>query len=401
MISRKTIAIAGAAGLAALAAWVVATNAQQGAAVRGAVPIDGRLSLGKAAVYRNLAVFPIYDSSAKAGNEYITLDEGLKAGVVKVKESKDGGTVNTLYVSNSGMKPLYIMAGEVVLGGQQDRTLGRDQIVSAGKKDVPVTVFCVEHGRWSGRSEFGESAPSVAGKDIRAYAMVGEFDAEKSQIAARARASAAPASSAPGQVSERASQAQSRVNRLSRMAGDDSGDHVAKAQQQVWDGVAAKNAKLKIENATGTYRDALTMKAGDAQASMPAYVKSLSGALGSDPHLVGVVAAVNGKVIAADSFSDPALFHKLWPKLLRSYAADAVEQASDTAGAARAKSPISARDVKTFIVNAKNDRSKEENVTAEGRIRRYESKDAAVYGLIPEKGGAAGAKPLHESVISK
>jgi hypothetical protein len=399
MISRKTVAIAGAVGLAALGAWVVATNAQPGVP-KGAVPLDGRHSLGKAAVYRNLAVFPIYDSGAKNSNEYITLDEGLKAGVVKVKEQKDGGTVNTLYVTNSGKKPLYIMAGEVVLGGQQDRTLGRDQIVQAGKKDVPVTVFCVEHGRWSGRSEFGQSAPTVAGKDIRAFAMNGEFDAVKSQMAARSRVPAtAPAATAPGQITGGASNAQSRVQSQSAGRGEDSGDHVAKAQQKVWDGVAAKNAKLKIENATGTYRDALTMKGGDAQ-SMPAYVKSLSGSLGSDPHLVGVVAAVNGKVIAADSFSDPALFRKLWPKLLRSYAADAVEQSSDSA--ARAKTTITAGEVKMFIANAKNEKSKEEKVTADGRVRRYDSKAAAVYSLTPEKAGAgAAAKPLHESVISK
>jgi len=398
MVSRKTIAVGAALGLAALGAWVVATNAQQGAA-KGAVPLDGRLSLGKAAVYRNLALFPIYDSGAKIGDEYITLDEGLKAGAVKVKESKDGGTVNTLYVTNSGKKPLYIMAGEVVLGGQQDRTLGRDQIVSAGKKDVPVTVFCVEHGRWSGRSEFGQSAPTVAGKDIRAYAMNGEFDAAKSRIAARARVATPSATAgAPGQIAGSVNRAQSQ----SAASADEPGDHVAKAQQQVWDGVAAKNAKLKIENATGTYRDALIMKGGNAQTSMPAYVKSLSGSLGSDPHLVGVVAAVNGKVIAADSFSDPSLFRKLWPKLLRSYAADAVEQASDSAGAARSKTTITAREVKTFIANAKNEKSKEENVTAEGRVRRYDSKAADVYSLIPDKAGAgAAAKPLHESVISK
>src|SRR6202022_3540843 len=98
---------------------------------------------------------------------YTTLDEGLKAKTVTVKESKEGGEVNTLFVTNRGAKPLYLMGGEVVLGGQQDRCLARDTLIPPGKKGIPVTVFCVEHGRWTGRQEFGESARSVAGNEIR------------------------------------------------------------------------------------------------------------------------------------------------------------------------------------------------------------------------------------------
>src|SRR5947209_6742140 len=135
MISWRTASAAGLAGVIAIGGWVMATQAQHAGAPKGAIPIDGRLSLGRASFYRNLAVFPLYDAAAKTTDDYITLDEGLKEGSVKVKESKDGGSVNTLYVTNSAKRPLYIMAGEVVLGGQQDRTLGRDQIVSPGKKD--------------------------------------------------------------------------------------------------------------------------------------------------------------------------------------------------------------------------------------------------------------------------
>ena len=401
MISRKIVAVATVAGLVALGGWVIATRAQHGTAVKG-VPIDARLSLGKPTVYRNLTVFPLYDAGAKNTNEYVTLDEGLKSGQVKVKESKDGGAVNTLYVTNTGRKPLYLMAGEVVLGGQQDRTLGRDQIVSAGQQNVPVTVFCVEHGRWSGRSEFGQSAPTVAGKDIRAYAMNGEFDAAKSRTAARTGVQASPSFAGEPSLHANSNRMLGHLQRQSAARSTDTGDHVARAQQKVWDGVAAKNAKLKIENPTGTYRDALTMNGGDARTSMPAYVRSLSESLGSDPHLVGVVAAVNGKVIAADSFSEPALFRKLWIKLLRSYAADAVEQADNPSVGSEPKGSITSRQVKAFMAEAKNEKSKEENVSSDGRVRRYNSKNAAVYGLIPGKAGfGGGGKALHESVISK
>ena len=42
--------------------------------------------------------------------------------------------------------------------------------------------------------------------------------------------------------------------------------------------------------------------------------------------VVGVVVAINGKVEAVDVFESTPLFQKLWPKLLKSYALDAVVQ---------------------------------------------------------------------------
>src|SRR5262249_54873284 len=41
---------------------------------------------------------------------------------------------------------------------------------------------------------------------------------------------------------------------------------------------------------------------------------------------VGVVVAVNGEIVWADVFASPNLLEKYWPKLVRSYAAEAVGQ---------------------------------------------------------------------------
>jgi hypothetical protein len=41
-------------------------------------------------------------------------------------------------------------------------------------------------------------------------------------------------------------------------------------------------------------------------------------------HAVGVVVAVNGGIIWADIFASTSLLEKYWPKLVRSYAAEAV-----------------------------------------------------------------------------
>ena len=402
MVSRKIVGLAAAAGIAALTGWLLVTRAQQRPAVVRSAPLDAHRTLGTPSAFRNLTVFPVFDSSSGRGDAYATLDEGLKAGKVKVKESSDGGSVNTLYVTNSGRKPLYLMAGEVVLGGQQDRTLAQDTIVAPGKTNVPITVFCVEHGRWSGRAEFDHSAPTVAALDIRASAMNGEFNAVKAHVAARSAGSPGAAinnQAAPALEGRQAYRSNRNVNSNGAAFA---GDEVAKAQQKVWDGVAEKNRKFKIQNQTGTYRDALTMKSGDAQKSVPAYVKALSGRLGSDPHLVGVVAAVNGNIIAADIFSEPALFRKLWPKLLRSYAADAVEKTDGAGKSTGKKVTLTAANVMTFMANVKNEKLREENDTEDGRRIRYDSKEASVYSLLPEtKAAGAATKPLHESILRK
>ncbi len=43
-----------------------------------------------------------------------------------------------------------------------------------------------------------------------------------------------------------------------------------------------------------------------------------------DRKAVGVVVAVNGRIVWADVFASPAMFNKYWPKLVRSYAAEAM-----------------------------------------------------------------------------
>ena len=67
-------------------------------------------------------------------------------------------------VLNTSNKPLYLMPGEVIYGGQQDRTIAKETIIPPGKKAVYLDVFCVEQGRWANRdngetSGFASAAP--------------------------------------------------------------------------------------------------------------------------------------------------------------------------------------------------------------------------------------------------
>ena len=55
-------------------------------------------------------------------------------------------------VVNRADKPLYLMPGEVLVGGQQDRTISEETVIAATGKPVAIDVYCVERGRWSRRS---------------------------------------------------------------------------------------------------------------------------------------------------------------------------------------------------------------------------------------------------------
>ncbi len=398
-------------GLACIAGLPLLIRAQH-APFSGRTPLDANRSMGQAQTFRNLTLIPVYDSRATAGNDYMTLDEGLKSGMVTVKESANGGEVNTLYLTNKGKKPLYLMAGEVVLGGQQDRCIGADALVKAGTKQLPITVFCVEHNRWTGQTHFDSSAITLASADIRASAQEGAF-------ISKAGTAAPTANVAAGNIAVESSRVADRSRALSATSGiagresaqnlngsararitQSSVAHVAslgEAQQQVWDKVAAKNRRFKTETESGTYRMMLNLSGGEAQRSLAPYIKALSAAPGNDPHLVGTVAAINGKVVAADIFSNSTLFRKLWPKLLRSYAADAAEHAQ----AGKKAQTVTAADAQRFLRQAADGKNRVAAGGVTGVNTRLDSTQTVLYQLSDDSRSSRDAKVLHENVLRK
>src|SRR5262249_28368142 len=89
---------------------------------------------------------------------------------VVVHETKE---VNKLSVENlSPDAEIYIQAGDIVKGGQQDRILSYDLIVPPQSGRVPISSFCVERGRWRKRGgeaveRFSSSANVANSKDLK------------------------------------------------------------------------------------------------------------------------------------------------------------------------------------------------------------------------------------------
>jgi hypothetical protein len=288
-------------------------------------------------VFRQLAVFPVVSSTKPIDKtQYLTLSDGISRKLVTVSEIGPGGTVNALEVRNASDQPLLILGGEVVLGGQQDRILGQDTIVPAHEKQQ-VQVFCVEHGRWSGSRQF-TAAQGMADTKIRVRA---KFRAD---------------------------------------------------QSQVWQEVAKKNASHGVAPSTGTYRN---LAAGDeGKRTLEPYRAAVGGALdklADAKQLVGVVAAVNGRVTNVELFARPELFAAYRSKLLDSIYMGALDSAP-VAGAA----PPKPEAVDAFLKKAK---AAPERTVGETKAGKTVEKRAA--GVVNSTVQApAAAAPVYESYSS-
>jgi hypothetical protein len=99
-------------------------------------------------------------------------------------------------------------------------------------------------------------------------------------------------------------------------------------QSDVWSEVAQENERsgTAVGNATGAFTENY---AGKAVNKLEPLIEKLNEPVAKTPNIVGVIVAINGKPDSMDVFQSTPLFQKLWPKLLKSYAFDATNAASD------------------------------------------------------------------------
>ena len=79
-------------------------------------------------------------------------------------------------------------------------------------------------------------------------------------------------------------------------------------------------------------------------------------------HAVGAIVAINGDIVWADAFASTSLFDKYWPKLIRSYAAEAV---SERWHPLKTSVALSRNDAQMFL-----DERRSENVQSEPGVYR-------------------------------
>ena len=95
-----------------------------------------------------------------------TLEEARASGALAITE-RAAPTVPELVVENRGKAHVLLLAGEILVGGKQNRVLREDILLPPLSGPRPIGVYCVEQGRWNeGRRDF-ESKSSFADPGLR------------------------------------------------------------------------------------------------------------------------------------------------------------------------------------------------------------------------------------------
>lgn len=275
------------------------------------------MSVGQPLTHANLTVFPIYSRERPTvSGDYLTLDEALARKLIVVAELP-AAEVNRVSVTNRADKPIYLMAGDLILGGQQDRVIARDTIIERSAQRAAVEVFCVEHGRWEGGPQFTGAEAHEGNRGSAPVRRRGPIASAARRTRSGRLAAARPLGGVGGYPAPPPSAGSPPVA-STRLRLE---TQQTKRQDRVWDRVALEARARHAATPTGTYR--AVASSPTVRREIDPYVTSLARKLATDMRAVGLVAAVNGKATAADVFADRKLFVKQLPKLLKSYALDA------------------------------------------------------------------------------
>jgi hypothetical protein len=300
----------------------------------------------------NLSLFLLHGADVLPGQTILTLQEALAAEKAVVHETSQ---VNELAVENKSPDALvFIQSGDIVKGGKQDRAIAFDILLPPKSGRVPIGSFCVEHGRWQQRggevaARFDMSTAQIAGKDLKAAVV--------------------------GNSSER----QGEVWR-----------EVGKTQQRL-----AMNAGGPVVSHTSPSSLQLSLENKQLNEKLTAYEKALAGAVEGKPDVIGIALCVNGKVAGAEVYGSAALLRKLWPKLLKSAATEALAELDEK----KKFEPATAKAVESFLADAAAGPAKEVAMNANAGQGRSTINAAANPANAPAQAAPQAATPARVRIV--
>src|SRR6266516_3541776 len=135
------------------------------------IKVDKTISAAPGVRVRNIEVFALVGHDQITKRDYLTLSEAMDKHLVRIDETRN---VSELKIENlSGDLHVFIQAGDIVKGGQQDRTLITDLVLPPKSGPQPIGSFCVEQGRWSPRP--GENAAAFSKSDKQLITMMQRY----------------------------------------------------------------------------------------------------------------------------------------------------------------------------------------------------------------------------------
>ncbi len=285
---------------------------------------------------------------------YLVLEEAMEKNADLVKET---GNVNELLIDNPTEIDLFIQAGDIVKGGRQDRSIGADFIVPKRSTGLPIPVFCVEAGRWSKRRSesdqfFRSSKDFVASKKVR------------------------------------------------------SAIRVAKNQGEVWNTISEHQTKIgesvgaSVLHAASPSSLQLSYEMKETAGALEQYGNALDNvALPDDA--AGVVWSINGKPSHGDVYADSRLFRKVWNKLQRAAAIEALEERLSASTDATTPTHAPAQDaavILEWLEGTANAKSDEENLPPRTRLTTRRTASQVRFDTLDTH---VAITPVHISVLAQ
>ncbi len=285
------------------------------------------LEFGELQHFRNMAVLPLVtalDDSPK----YLILKQALDQHVLAIGEVSTEGRVPELKVINKSDIPVLLLDGEELTGAKQNRVLNTT-ILLEGNSETIIPVSCTEQRRWSYESrEFAESGTVMIPK-----------------------------------IRKMKSQTVSESLEASREFRSDQGT--------VWTSIDELSERTGIHSRTAAMRDVYEAKE-----------KELDEYLGSFPCLPqqkGLLAFIDEEIVGFDFLSLDTAYALLHPKLVKSYAMEALmqkEPKKEKPGMAKAKE---------FLGDAGRCKEKKYKSVGKGDDHRFEGKHLVGSALKFEK----------------
>ena len=286
-----------------------------------------KLEFGEVQTFNNMAVFPLF-TSADDSPRYLTLKEALERRELVVTEVSQSGSVPELKVVNKADIPVLLLDGEEIAGAKQNRVLNTTILVME-KSETIIPVSCTEQGRWSYASgEFFDSG-HIMNREVR---------------------------------SEKASHVSRSLKESLSYRGD---------QGAVWDGIASFAQRANVRSTTGAMRDVYESRENDLKDYLEAFQ--------CVPRQKGIFVMVNGAVTGFDVISFESAYEVIHPKLVKSYAMDALLSKSGKNG------DPSVEKARAFVEETSRCEEKKFKSVGHGWDHRFEGKGLVGSSLVHQE----------------
>jgi hypothetical protein len=232
-----------------------------------------KIRWGELKEFKNLTIVPLFAGNSTKSPDYLTMEDALNSRLLVIGEKNSGGSVPELIAQNLAEIPVLLLDGEEVIGAKQNRILNAS-ILLAPISTTVIPVSCVEAHRWNYTTENFGNSEAYLNYDIRREK---HLDVNKSLMESR------------------------------EFHAD---------QAKVWNRIDVMNQELSVKSSTGAMHDAYDT----VSERLKKYFESFDFIEGQN----GLFAFIDGKIAGFDILSRTEAFKKVFPKLIKSYAMDAV-----------------------------------------------------------------------------